>query len=78
MATPSSVTERSLRGKPYRWTSPDTAGFRPRVASICCQSISCALAETETMTALKKGDQCMHANLLTACAPLLSHRPRSH
>src|SRR5262249_1602851 len=48
MVTPSSVTERSVRGKPYRWTSPDTAGFRPSAPSIFCQSISWALAKPET------------------------------
>src|SRR5258708_2188735 len=45
MVTPSSVTVRSVRGKPYRRTSLDTAGFLPSASSTFCQSISCACAE---------------------------------
>src|SRR5436305_3949712 len=52
MSTPSSVTFRSLRGKPYRWTSPLTMAFRPKAASTLDQSISWApagIAEPRTV-----------------------------
>src|SRR5579872_3931831 len=51
MLTPSNVTARSDRGKPYRCASPETAAFLPRAASTFCQSISCALtAEADKAT----------------------------
>src|SRR5437764_6152976 len=44
MVTPSRVTCRSERGKPYRCTSPETAAVRPSCSSTFFQSISCAFA----------------------------------
>src|SRR5437764_1426407 len=44
MVTPSRVTCRSERGKPYRCTSPETAAVRPSASSTFFQSISCAFA----------------------------------
>src|SRR6266481_3494881 len=44
IATPSSVTCKSERGSPYRWTSPETAAVLPSAASTFFQSMSAALA----------------------------------
>src|SRR6516164_1207876 len=51
IATPSKATTRSLRGKPYRCTSPVTAAFLPKASSTFCQSVSCALAAEADKTA---------------------------